>query len=86
MIPGVKRLAIAMALAGCVTTEGIVKKEQTTFAMLAAGTAGDLVGITLIAKEGDGLTTGASSATALAVTAVDVLVGCLLGACSSLKL
>ena len=81
-----KALAIAIALAGCVTTEGIVKKEETTLPMLVGGTAGDLVVIGVIAKEGDNLTVGASSATALAITAVDVFVGCLLGSCSSLKL
>jgi hypothetical protein len=82
----VHRIALALALAGCVTTEGIVKQEQTPLVWLAAGTAGDLVVIGAIAKEGEGLTTGASIATALAFTAVDVFVGCLLGACSSLKL
>ncbi len=81
-----KALIAAMALAGCVTTEGIVKHEDTTLPMLAGATAGDLVVIGVIAKEGDGLTTGASIATALAITAVDVFVGCLLGACHSLKL
>jgi len=40
----------------------------------------------VIAKEAENLSVGASIATALAVTAVDVFVGCLLGACHSLKL
>jgi len=79
-------LVLAAALAGCVTAEGVVKKEETPLSWLVAGTAGDVVAVTLIAKEGDGLSTGASIATALAITAVDVFVGCLLGACSSLKL
>jgi len=82
----VKALAIAIALSGCVTTLGVVKKEETTLPMLIAGAAGDLVAITVIAKEGDDLTVGASIATALAVTALDVFVGCLLGSCHSLKL
>lgn len=81
-----KALVVAIALAGCVTTEGIVKKDETTLPMLLGGTAGDLVVIGVIANEGDNLTVGASIATALAVTAVDVFIGCLLGACSSLKL
>lgn len=79
-------VATALAASGCVTAEGIVKKEETPFTWLVAGTAGDLVAIGVIAKEGDDLSTGASIATALAVTALDVFVGCLLGACSSLKL
>lgn len=81
-----KAVLVALALTGCVTTLGAVKREDTTLVMLAGATAGDLVVIGVIAKEGDGLTTGASVATALAITAVDVFVGCLLGACSSLKL
>jgi hypothetical protein len=68
------------------TTEGFVKKEDTTLPMLVGGTAGDLLVIGVIANEGDNLTVGASIATALAITAVDVFVGCLLGACHSLKL
>ena len=79
-------LVVAAMLAGCVTTMGVVKKEETPLSWLVAGTAGDLVAVGVIAKEGDGLSTGASIATALAITAVDVFVGCLLGACSLLKL
>ncbi len=79
-------MVLAIVLTGCVTAEGVVKKEETTLPMLVGATAGDLVVIGVIAKEGDGLSTGASIATALAFTAVDVFVGCLLGACSSLKL
>ncbi len=81
-----KAVLVAAVLAGCVTAEGVWKQQDTTLPMLAGATAGDLVVIGVIAKEGDGLTTGASIATALAVTAVDVFVGCLLGACHSLKL
>jgi hypothetical protein len=81
-----KAVLVAFALAGCVTTEGIVKQQDTTLPMLAGAAAGDLVVIGVIAKEADNLTTGASIATALAITAVDVFVGCLLGACHSLKL
>ncbi len=77
---------MVLALAGCVTTEGIVKKEETPFTWLVAGAAGDVVAVGVIAKEAEGLTTTGAIATALAVTAVDVFVGCLLGACHSLKL
>jgi hypothetical protein len=85
MLEAMKAVLVMVALAGCVTTLGIVKKDETPFTWLAAGTAGDLVGVAAIAGA-DGLTTGASIGTALAVTAVDVFVGCLLGACHSLKL
>jgi hypothetical protein len=40
----------------------------------------------VVAGEAAGFTAAASIGTALAITAVDVAVGCLLGACSSLKL
>jgi len=86
MIRGMKAALLVVALASCVTVEGVVKKDDTPFVWLAAGTAGDLVAVGVIAKEAANLTVGASIATALAVTAVDVFVGCLLGACHSLSL
>ena len=80
-----RRAVLALVLSGCVTTAGVVKGDQTSFVLLAGATGGDLV-VGVIAAEVDGLTTAASIGTALAVTAVDVVVGCLLGACHSLKL
>ena len=79
------RLVLAIALSGCVTTAGIVKQERTSLPLLVGATAGDLV-VVGIAAEVDGFTTLASIGTALAITAVDVAVGCLIGACHALKL
>lgn len=86
MISVMKAALLVLAVTSCVTVEGVVKKDDTPFVWLAAGAAGDLVAAGVIAKEAADLTVGASIATALAVTAVDVFVGCLLGACHSLKL
>ena len=86
MIMVMKAALLVVALASCVTVEGVVKKDDTPFVWLAAGAAGDLVAVGVIAKEAENLSIGASIATALAVTAVDVFVGCLLGACHSLNL
>ncbi len=83
-------LALAGALAvggpGCVTVEGVVMREQTTLPWLVAGAAGDLVVVGVVGHEAANLSIAGAIATALALTAVDVFVGCLLGACSSLKL
>ena len=82
-----RRAVIALVLSsGCVTTAAIVKGDQVSFPLLVGATAGDVVVTGVIAAEAEGLTTAASIGTALAVTAVDVVVGCLFGACHSLKL
>jgi hypothetical protein len=80
-----RRLVLAALLAGCVTTAGIWKGDQTTKTMLFGGAAGDLVVTGVIASQAEGFSAGATIATALAVTAVDVTVGCLLGSCASLR-
>ena len=85
MLAGMKRALLALGLSGCVTAAGVVKGDQTSFVVLVGATGGDLVA-GVIAAEVDGFTTAASIGTALAVTAVDVVIGCLLGACHSLKL
>jgi hypothetical protein len=80
-----KLLVLAVALAGCVTTVGIAKGDQTTLPMFAAGVAGDLVVTGAIASQADGFTTTATIVTALAFTALDVGIGCLLGSCAPLQ-
>jgi hypothetical protein len=86
----VAALTIALALAGvaggCVTGAGVWKRDQVTLPMLIGGVAADLVVTTVIASQVQDFTIGASLATAAAVTAVDVAVGCLIGACHSLRL
>ena len=80
------RALLALALSGCVTTAGIVKRDEGVgLPLLGGAVAADLVVSSLSASQIQGYSTGASLATGLAITAVDVAIGCLLGACSALK-
>ena len=78
-------LAALLVLGGCVTTAGIAKGDQTTKPMFFGGVAADLVVTGVIAWQVESVSAAGTIATALAVTAVDVGVGCLLGSCASLK-
>jgi hypothetical protein len=79
-------LATLLALSGCVTGAGIWKRDQVKLPMLVGAVAADLVVSGLIASQAQDFTVGASIGTAFAITAVDFGVGCLIGACSSLRL
>ena len=81
-------LAVGLATtnAGCVTAAGAWKRHDTSLPMLIGGAAADLVVTGLIASQVQDFTTGASIGTAFAVTAVDVTIGCFLGACRSVGL
>jgi hypothetical protein len=79
-------LAMTLAMSGCVTGAGVWKRNEVTLPMLIGGVAADLVVTTVIAYQVQDFTIGASLGTAAAVTAVDVAVGCLIGACHSLRL
>jgi hypothetical protein len=79
-------LAMAVTLAGCVTGAGIWKRDDVKLPMLVGAAAADLVVTTAIAYQVEEFTIGASLGTAAAVTAVDVAIGCLIGACHSLRL
>ena len=79
-------LAMALALTGCVTGVGIWKGDKTSLPLLIGATAADLVVTGAIASQIEDFTVGAVIGTAVAVTAVDVVIGCLIGACSSLRL
>ena len=79
-------LALTLTLTGCVTTAGLVKRDEGVgLPLLGGAVAADLVVSSLSASQIEGYSTGASIATGLAVTAVDVAIGCLLGACSALR-
>ena len=80
------RLAMAVALSGCVTSAGIWKRDHVSGPLLAGAVAADLVVTAVIASQIHDFTVGAVVGTTFAVTAVDVGVGCLLGACASLRL
>jgi len=79
-------LALALALSGCVTTAGVVRRDEGVgLPLLGGAVAADLVVSSLSASQIQGYSTGASLATGLVITAVDVAIGCLIGACSALK-
>jgi len=80
------RALLALALSSCVTTAGIVKRDEGVgLPLLGGAVAADLVVSSLSASQIQGYSGGASLVTGLAITAVDVAIGCLLGACSALK-
>jgi hypothetical protein len=80
------RALLALALSGCVTTAGVVKRDDGVgLPLLGGAVAADLVVTSLSASQVQGYSAGASLATGLALTAVDLAVGCLIGACSALR-
>lgn len=80
------RALFALALSGCVTTAGIVRRDEGVgLPLLGGAAAADLVVSSLSASQIQGYSTGASLATGLAITALDVAIGCLIGACSALR-
>lgn len=79
-------VVLASSSTGCVTGVGVWKREQTSMPMLIGAVAADLVVSSVIASQVENFTVGATIGSALAVTAVDVTIGCFLGACSSLRL
>ena len=80
------RALIALALSGCITTAGIVKRDDGVgLPLLAGATGADLVAASVLASQIQDYTLGASLATGLAFTALDLAIGCLIGACSSLR-
>jgi hypothetical protein len=77
---------LAVALSGCVTTAGIVKRgDGVGLPLLGGAVAADLVVSSLAASQIQGYSAGASLATGLVLTAADVAVGCLIGACAALR-
>ena len=84
-----KRALLACVLAGvsggCVTTAAIARPNRVSLPLLIGATVADLVAVSLIASQARDYSTGASVATGLAVTVLDVGVGCILGACGALR-
>lgn len=78
--------AAATSSAGCVTAAGIARPNQVKLPLFIGAVAADLVVISAAGSQIQDYTFGGSLATALAITAVDVVAGCLVGACSSLRL
>jgi hypothetical protein len=76
----------AVVSSGCITTAGFVKKSEVTLPILIGAAVADIVVTSIAASQIQEYSYGGSLATGLALTAVDVAVGCLTGACSALKL
>ena len=81
-----KHAVLALALSGCVTTAGLVKKQDVSLPLLIGATVADLVVLSAAASQLQDASLGGSLAIGLAITAADVAAGCLIGACSSLRL
>lgn len=79
------RALLPLALSGCVTTAGLVKHDDVSLPVLAGAVAADLIVTSLAASQIKDYSTGASITTALALSAVDISVGCLLGACAAAR-
>jgi hypothetical protein len=80
------RAVLALALSGCLTTASLVKKDEVGLPLLAGAVAADIVVMSVAASQIQDYSFGASIATGLALTAVDLAAGCLLGGCSTLRL
>ena len=84
-----KRALLVCALAGlgggCVTGAAIARPNRVSLPLLVGGTVADFVVVSLLASQAQDFSGGAAVATGLAVTAVDVGVGCILGACRVLR-
>ena len=76
----------ATAAGGCVTGVGAWKREQTSMPLLIGAVVADIAVTSVIASQIEDFTIGATIGTTLAVTAVDVTIGCFLGACAPLHL
>jgi uncharacterized membrane protein AbrB (regulator of aidB expression) len=77
---------IAVGLSGCVTTAGIVRKQNVSLPLLIGATIADLVVTSVVASQIEDASTAGTVTTGVAFTAADVVAGCLIGACSSLRL
>jgi len=78
-------MALALSSSGCVTTAAIAKPDRVSLPLLIGAAAGDFLVVTLTASQLRDFTNEGALATGAAVTAVDVGVGCILGACKALR-
>lgn len=75
-----KHALLGLALSGCVTTAGVVKRDAVTLPLRVGAVAADLVVTSVAASQLQDASFGGSLATGLAITAADLTAGCLLGA------
>jgi hypothetical protein len=76
------RALLIIALGGCVTTAGLVRKDRVTLPLLVGAIAADLVVGSIVIAQLD-LSTAGAIASGIAFTAVDVGIGCITGACAA---
>jgi hypothetical protein len=81
-----KQVVLLAALAGCVTTAAIARPDRVSIPLLLGAAAADLVVTAVVASQLEHFSATGSIATGLAVTGIDVGIGCILGACNALKL
>lgn len=81
-----KHAVLLVALAGCVTGAAIARPDRVSLPLLLGAAAADLIVTAIAASQLESFSTAGSLATGLGVTGVDIGVGCILGACSALKL
>lgn len=77
--------ALAVAAGGCVTTASIARPNRVSLPLLIGATVGDLVVVSLLASQVQDFSNEGALVTGIAVTAVDVGVGCILGGCKALR-
>src|ERR1044071_1449783 len=86
ILRAMNRALLVLALSGCVTGAGVVKKDEgVSLPLLAGAVVAALVVTSLAASQIQSYSLGASVATGLALTAVDTVIGCLVGACAVLR-
>lgn len=78
-----KRALLVVALGGCVTSAGLIRKDRITLPVVLGAIAVDLVVGSIVFAQTD-LSTPAAIASGIAFTAVDLGIGCILGACAPL--
>ncbi len=79
-----KRALLVVALGGCVTSAGLIRKDRITLPVVLGAVAADLVIGSIVLAQTD-LSTAGAIASSFAFTAVDVGIGCILGACTPLR-
>lgn len=79
------RALVVLALSGCVTGAAIVREDRVTLPLLVGAIAADLVVSSLVFAQSDSISTAGAIASGAAFSAVDLGIGCILGACAVLR-
>jgi riboflavin transporter FmnP len=78
-------LALGIGPSGCVVGASFIKPHAVSIPILIGAVVLDVAATSILASQAESFSTGATIATDIAVTGLDVGVGCLLDACASLK-